>query len=390
MRVASLHDGALGKAMNTHRNVLTPTEEELNDEQVLKDIQRRMGAATIPQEFDARALAARAVGQYWADRERGVIDREGRPVSDIILANRVAIRRLRDDEHGGQVMNFLAVALPPLVAIVVWMLFPSLLNTGGRVFRQPGFVTGGVVLLLLVVVVIAVVDQKLRDKWLEEGKLSRHTVMGFVVGGLLAATVSLAIGQQTENARQRVAQAQAARQRAEEEKRRAEEAFWSFSSKSARQEIIELASDKMQEQLKGGHDKNSNPVELPVGDKRIKVTRKPDSSNNVVYRAEGAPLPEPVEITLNKESGLLKTEGSSEEKLRFYAAVVKDISGNTLTLKVKDQDGRESELTWSSPLKFQPKQEQVLFVVVDPKTNEPTDVTEFKPDVKKEETSRPR
>lgn len=374
--------------MNTHRNALTPTEEELSDEQVLADIQRRMRAATIPQEFDARALAARAVGQYWADRERGVINREGRPVSDILLANRMALRRLRDEEHGGEMMNVLAVALPPLAAIVILLLFPSLLNTGAALFRQPGFVKGGVLLLLLLVVVIAVADLKLRDKWLEEGHPSKHNIMGLLVGGLLAATVSLTVGHQTENARERASQEQAARQRAEEEKQRTEEAYRTFSSKVARQEIIELSRDKMQEQLEGSLNKNSNPVEtLPVGDKKIKVTRRNDSSNNVVYRAEGEPLPEPVEIMLNKESGRLKTEGSSEEKLRFYAAVVKDTSGNVLTLSIKDQDGRQTELTWTKPLTFQPDKGQILFVVVDSKTNEPTEVTEFRPEVKKEEVS---
>lgn len=378
--------------MNTHKNALTHTEEELSEEQILTDIQRRIQAATLPQEFDARALAVRAVKQYWADRERGVIDRQGRPLDDIIIANRAAIRRIREYEGGGQLTNFLAVALPPLVAIVVLVLSPSILNAGAWLFRQDSAVKISALLLLLGIVGLGALDSRLKEKWLDEGKLYQHHMVGLLVGGLFAATVTLAIGQQTEQGKRRAAEAQAARQRAEEELRNVEEEFRTFSSKAARQEIIALSRDKLQEQIKtGSFNESSSPAETTLPVTQIKMTRKNISKNNVVYVAEGEPLPEPVEIMLNKESGHLKTEGSSEEKLRFYAAVVKDTSGNALTLSVKDEDGKETSLTWApNDLKFHPKPGQRVFVVVDAKTNKATEVTEFEPDSKKDETPRPR
>lgn len=385
--------------MNTHEDALTHTEEEeLSDERVLANIQRRMRAATIPQEFDARALAARAVEQYWADRERGVMDREGRPLDDILLANRVALRRLRGDD-GSDALNLLAIVLPLTVAVVILLLYPSLLAAVARLSQQPGLIIAVIALLLAVIVTLGFAEARLKQKWLEEGKPSRRGPIWLSVGGLFALTVTLAMGLDNARVQRLAAEERAARIRAEEDKRLAEEAKRRAEedlAAAAQQGIIQFSHEKMREFEKSGSltEAPGQVQTIPVGKKKIQVTQKKDSSSRgdaVVYRAEGEPLPEPVEIKLNKESGLLKVEGSSEESLRFYAAVVKSTSGDTLTLSVKDENGVETELSWNrGTLTFQPTVGQRLFVVVDPKTRKPVEVTQFQPSVKKDETAQPK
>lgn len=375
--------------MNTHRDTLTP-EEGLSDEQIFNDIQRRMRVATITQEFDARALAVRAVEEYWVGRERGAVDREGNILDDIYLANVMAERKLRNEERSGEAVSVLAVVLPLLGVMLALWLFPSLLNIPAGLSQQGSLVNAAIVLTLACVLIVALVDSRLKERWLENGNVSKHRLMALSVGVLLAATVTLAICQQTERGRRRVAEEQAARRRAEEDKRRAEERLEAFSSQIARATILDHSREVMQEQHKTGSFENSSPsVEtLPVGNQKIHLTQQRVSRDAVTYKAEGEPLPKPVVITMNKESGRVIEEGKETE--RFYAAVVKDTSGDTLTLSVRNEDGSGSDLTWPrGSLAFHPSVGQRLFVVVDPVTNRPTGVTEFEPNIGKNETSRP-
>jgi len=371
--------------MNPHREILTQTEEEeeLSDERILANIERRMRAPKLPPGFDARALAVRAAEQYWADRAEGIIDREGRPIDDIILANRVALRRLRDDEDGSQAMNLLAFALPLTAAIVVLLRYPSFLN--GPLFQQSNLIVTFIVVLLAAIVLVVIAEPKLKQKWLEAGKSSRPQWLWLLTGGLLALTMTLGMGFQNGKVQRLAAKDRADRQRAEERLK-------SLTEEVSNQGILQFSHKKMWEIEKtGGIKETPDLVEtIPVGSKKINFIRKKDANshaNAVVWRAEGEPLPEPLELSLNKESGRIKIEGSSEETLRFYAAVVKEALNDKLTLIVKDENGHDKELPWNTKgLPFQPVVGQRLFVVVDPKTNMPTEVTQFKPDVKKDET----
>jgi hypothetical protein len=306
----------------------------------------------------------------------------------------MALRRLRD-EDSGEVTNTLAVVLPPVVAVIVLLVFPSIPTLGGRLFRQDGLVTAVIVILLAAIVVLGVVASKLEERWLVGGNRFLRHAMAFLVGGLLACSVILGNGLRLERVQQLAAEERAAKQHAEEDKQRAENNLKSFSADVARQQMLQFSHEKMQELEKNGSLKGtSQSVEtIPVGNKHIQVTRKNAHQNasEVVYRAEGEPLPEPVEIMLNKETGQLKVEGSSENPLRFYAAVVKKSSGDTITLSIKDEHGNESDLSWAlNALSFQPTIGQRLFVVVDPKTSKPVEVTQFKPDAKKDETVQPK
>ncbi|HEX8720967.1 MAG TPA: hypothetical protein VF736_10085 [Pyrinomonadaceae bacterium] len=382
--------------MSTHEDSLTHTEEaELTDEQILSDMQRRMRAATLEREFDARSLAVRVSELYSAGRERGVIDERGYVLDDILLANLASIHRLRDDE-GSEAVNFFVIALPVVGVIITLLLFPSLLNMSGGLFQRTGLVVGVIMTLLAGVVAVALFDSKCRERWLEEGKLFRHHQMALLVGVMIAGIVTVMLGHQTEKAGELAAREREARHRAEEARLRAEDELKSVSlnSKRARsiiahERLFDFSREVMQEQQKtGSFEKASHPETLPVGDKKIKVTQQNVSRDEVKYRAEGEPLPKPVEITMNKESGRVLEEG--KETGRFYAAVVKDNSGGTLRLSVRNGDGSENSLTWpTESLGFQPIVGQKLFVVVDPKTNRPVDVTEFEPDSKKNETNHP-
>jgi len=347
--------------MNTSTNLTSAQEEALNDEQLLDDIRRTVKAVTIPKELDFRALAVQATDQYWSDREKGLINREGERVNDIAIAYRAAQRRMVDPLKETLVEAAFALIPSVIIIIVLWLLPVQ--------FGRNRYVIFGYLLLALTGLVASLLIAKRivqAYRGIEERPSYIEYTIGALAGGLLAAALSGSLSLQEKIVN-----------------RQAHEELKTASLELAQNRMLDLSRVTMEQKLNTGElngiPQPSQPLE-PNNKRNLRITSDKISRDKLVYRAESEELPAPLEVKIDKNTGaisLLK-DGMVEERAKFFVGTVEEvsISSHTFTLKVSGEQGVEKILALSySPSVSQPIQGQSVFVVTDPDVKEATAIS---------------
>lgn len=341
---------------------LIRTEEELSQEQVLADIRRSLEAPRIPSDVDTQALALGALERYWDERAKGAIDERGKLVDDIALSFKLASRKLAALQ-GASILETALLIAPLLVAALFVVAFPRLQGVAAKVFHDERSVQ-----LIWIFSAVLVFMLAFAGKWSLE-TLSRTGQRAwpyttFSLAGLLLATSWLApVGLQKHQELELKA------------------LKWSV----AEDELQKFSRAKIES---GSFENTPRETQtISMSNRRtLRLTPRKITPERLEYEAEGEGLPAPVEIKINKHSGALSMVGEDGEKettSEFYVGTVDKVTDNELTFTVKDEQGKESSLTFAlSALATKPTKGQKVFVAVDSKDKTAIDVVTVKADAK--------
>jgi hypothetical protein len=353
--------------MSTHSPNLTTNKDEENIERILDDLRRNTRTdVAAAGEINPRAIAAQAVKKYWADREQGIIDREGDPIDDNEgMLHRLARRRMISPQQ-----EFAAAALftlgPLLLIIIVMWFSPSLLKVNKETLYSDKIIIAIAALLALLSLLVSSFALRANRREPDGLRLgtgaSPHSMVYLTVGFAGASLIALFLGY--------ALQKEEASLRAEKE----------TTQTLAQERLIDITRSKIEQLESPDFDNSSPPPEETVqlsNKKSMKIVSKPvvRGKKELKYEVSSEELAAPLQIRIDKNSGEMSVlrDGKPEATTIFYVGVVESASDSSLNLKV---EGREGSISLPlSNLVPKPSPGQKVFVAFDLKSKSTTDIT---------------
>ena len=337
----------------------------LDDEQLLADIKRTIEQTSVPEPVDFGAIAVRAVNDYWDERERGLIDKDGNPTDASPVWHQLALRRLPSPNPKYSTQLLVMLGPPLIVLLYIWLSSNRWLGSTNWYLRIAG---------LLCVSALLVATRAFMSNYRERGPL--QSIGTSLFGGMMAAAFLLGGTGYGERV---------ARHNSNQTLYKTTTAMLHAKRRMLDVSKIMLDNSLAQSSTPKGREKPILPYNIELPNKTImKVSTEAGSNEEtIIYRGQPEGVPGSVVATINVKSGsgtlIAKMDnGDDVGSVSFFLGVLLNEAvhndeslnvenlrtGDKLSLRLKDDFVGEVELG----------EHNYVFVVTDPTSTEVTEV----------------
>jgi uncharacterized membrane protein YhaH (DUF805 family) len=363
--------------MSTHSHPLTHPEDEQNIEKILDDLRRNAVTDVTPGEINPRAIAAQAVKQYWDDRAKGILDREGEPIdaeADAAMVARIASRRIVTPWHEFIVEVLFTLGPPLLIIAGIWFL-PAVFKIDREVLYSKKLVISLITILIALSLLALSAAVRIYRRWHDGVKrtpISLQYSMGSIFGGLVSAAIivmTLEYGFQQEKNSQMV----------RKDLQVVKKDLQAANTVVAKGQLIVFSRSEMEQLGTGGTENTSQQPEnfVQLGNQKKLPIVKKGTHDRPVYEVNSEELDAPLQVQINKNSGQMSiVKDGRTETTKFYVGVVEKASEGSFTITFKNEQGVDTTKIFPlSDLLSKPERGQKVFVAYDPDKNLTVEVT---------------